>query len=222
MNEQKTPEQWFQMLKEPYRGEAIANIKVEKKDCIYYSLEQAILSNFNWSESKQGHDYWSNIRISVLVGETTYLETELKPQDMISGEWYVVDVHNSGYCLVKFKSITNEHIIMFINSLLIPTKTFLLNTKGLCFINDIKSIRKATREEVLEHFPDEFQEEQKEVESELKEGEGYFYTNSNGSYTMTNDLNYAIDMCESNYTIYKATPIGKKVNKPILEPIKTK
>jgi len=219
-NEQKTPADWFKMLKEPYRSEAIANIDVNRRNYENYpkSFYTALNNSFDWYYSKQGRDYWYKIQVSVQAGETTYLETEteLKPQDMISGEWYVVET----WCkyLTKFKGIENQFVNEY-KGYSYKLERFNTNVP-LCELGDIKSIRKATREEVLEHFPDEFKDEKKEVESELKEGEMYFYYNKADSYTITNSLNYAVNCAKDNSTIYRATPIGTKQTKSILEPIK--
>lgn len=114
--QQKTPEQWFQMLKEPYRSEAIANINIFHYDYNEFeeSLYNSLLHSFFWINSKQGLDYWSKIHNSIKAGETTYLEpenvslinevnnsqvteqqneiesekVELRPENLVSGEVY--------------------------------------------------------------------------------------------------------------------------------------
>jgi hypothetical protein len=263
--EQKTPIEWFQQLKEPYRSEAIENISNRMAGYVNYpsSLLAALNYSFDWMQSPQKLAYWEKIYDSIKSGETTYLETELKPQDMISGEWYVVETKNE--YLIKFKTIEGMTVI--------KTKCYIYNRKqksdlnALCHCHDIKSIRPATREEVLEHFPDEFQDEKKipysvyqplfklmskehnvsllptemeeiinlcekilearkdekkEVESELKDGEVYFYYDRAEEYIITISLDMAINRAVDNTTIYKATPIGTKQTKAILVPIKTK
>lgn len=76
MKNKKTPEQWFKMLKEPYRSEAIANIDIESINIYYTSINKALCTSFVWSDSKQGDDYWVKISSSLEKGETTYLEPE--------------------------------------------------------------------------------------------------------------------------------------------------
>ena len=146
-------------------------------------------------------------------------ETELKPQDMISGEWYLIE---SEYrWIIKFKEIIGSSVFIYKS---VGLNTFTDGKYGESNhtqVRNIKSIRKATREEVLEHFPDEFKDEKKEVESELKEGEVYFWSEGENYYRTVN-LNFATQSAESGSTIYKATPIGTKQTKSILEPIKTK
>lgn len=77
-NTQKTPEQWFQKLKEPYRSEAIAAI--DETNSFYTnqceSLTHSIGTAFNWRLSKKGYDYWAELHNSIIAGETTYLEPE--------------------------------------------------------------------------------------------------------------------------------------------------
>lgn len=206
--QQKTPEQWFQMLKEPYRSEAIANITSpdEKINSLYDALYCCVSTKYKDLDFLLG---------SIKSGETTYLaEQELKPQDMVSGEWYVVKTEFK--YLVKFDKITDKEIICF---LIHDFDCIKWSAKNLCKVNSVKSIRKATREEVLEHFPDEFQEEKKEVESELENGEWYYYSDKDRFLKRSNDLDFVLKESINNGTIYKATPIAIKILKPILEPI---
>ena len=82
--EQKTPEQWFQQLKEPYRSEAINNLSKKMSCYIEFpdSLIQALNCSFQFADSNEGNNYWWEILRSIKSGKTTYLEAELKPQDM--------------------------------------------------------------------------------------------------------------------------------------------
>jgi hypothetical protein len=82
--EQKTPIEWFQMLKEPYRSEAINNLSKKMSCYIEFpdSLIQALNCSFAFADSNEGNNYWWEILRSIKAGETTYLETELKPQDI--------------------------------------------------------------------------------------------------------------------------------------------
>lgn len=146
-------------------------------------------------------------------------QTELKPQDMISGEWYLIEsVYN---WIIKFKGIIGSQVYVYNSKLLNSKVETIYGESNHCNKNNITLIRPATREEVLEHFPDEFKEEKKEVESELKEGEVYFWSEGENYYRTVN-LNFAIQSAEVGLTIYKATPIGTKQTKSFLEPIKTK
>jgi hypothetical protein len=254
--EQKTPEQWFQQLKEPYRSEVIKNITYSDYNAksLYDALYRCVACKCKDLET---------IMNSVKAGQTTYLETELKPQDMISGEWYVIDC-GIGKWLEKFKELVGNRIYSY-HSFDLDCCEY--SKSGLHIgYGEGDKIRKATREEVLEHFPDEFQqekkipysiyqplfdlmceqhnarlidsemqeiinvcenilesrkEENKQVESELKDGEMYFYF-IDGSFSATTELEYAIDNTINGSYIYRATPIGTKQTKSFLEPIKTK
>ena len=162
--EQKTPEQWFQQLKEPYRSEAIANICEHHKNELVPTLLDALYRIKKWEETLQGFQYWHEIKESIYKGETTYLETELKPQDMISGEWYKI-VCTEFKFLIQFKEIEGD-FIAYLKGWNLTDKRFCL-AKYVCSFDEIKSIRKATREEVLEHFPDEFKEEKKSATNSI-------------------------------------------------------
>lgn len=73
MENKKTPEQWFQMLREPYRSEAIANINKHYFDYKENpnSTDDALFYSFEWRNSPQGHTYWEEIHESLGRGETT-------------------------------------------------------------------------------------------------------------------------------------------------------
>jgi hypothetical protein len=255
--EQKTPEQWFQQLKEPYRSEAINNLSKKMNCYIEFpdSLIQALNCSFAFADSNEGNNYWWEILRSIKAGETTYLETEteLKPQDMISGEWYVINATFEH--LFKFDKIEDDFIKNFeIYTYGVKVKNF---SKKVCDLYSVQSIRPATLEEVLEHFPDEFQEEKKIpysiyqplfdlmceqhnarlIDSEMQEVvsvcekilesrkeneiETYFWTDGVYHYP-TKDIDLAIENARPESLVYRATPIGTKVTKSILEPIKTK
>lgn len=81
--------------------------------------------------------------------------TQVKPEQMESGKWYVIEV---GYLwLIKFKNINNQDVNVF-KSISICTDSFVkykYEDFCQCKIQQIKSIRPATKEEVLKYFPDE-------------------------------------------------------------------
>ena len=68
--EQKTPEQWFQMLKEPYRTNALKAI-VFNHDKEFDSLLKALMNSTSWIS-----EGFEDIVASLNAGETTYLEPE--------------------------------------------------------------------------------------------------------------------------------------------------
>jgi hypothetical protein len=145
---------------------------------------------------------------------------ELKPQDMISGEWYKVDAQGQLY-LIKFSAIDKSKINDIEYSLLYNFEEKVIIKKDIMTSRHTK-FYKATREEVLEHFPDEFKEEKKEVESELKEGEEFYFYVKSAQFEKTTNLQEAIDEADGFTYIYSAKKIGTKQTKSILEPIKTK
>jgi hypothetical protein len=210
--EQKTPIEWFQQLKEPYRSEAIERIQPEYKDMKYSSLHKAI-SSFNWFSGIKSFSYWMNMCNSIKAGEITYLETEteLKPQDMISGEWYVAFIEFDW--IFKFEKY--EHKKTFATKKMSLDDKYDYSHQGRYIGGEVLKIRKATREEVLEHFPDEFKDEKKEVDSEYI----YFWTDGVYHYP-TKDIDLAIENARPESLVYRATPIGTKQTKSILEPIK--
>jgi len=60
----KTYLEWFNELPEPYRTEAIDNIRARDEDRLSLTtrkLSTAIDSAFTWSNTPQGHDYWSRL-----------------------------------------------------------------------------------------------------------------------------------------------------------------
>ena len=70
MNTQKTPEQWFQILKEPYKTNALKAI-VFNRDKKFDSLIKALMNSTNWILAG-----FEEIVTSLNKGETTYLEPE--------------------------------------------------------------------------------------------------------------------------------------------------
>lgn len=154
-NTQKIPEMWFQMLKEPYRSEAIVNIDKEYTFFKDYpeSLEDALENSFNFFDHDQAK--WITIFNSIRNGETTYIEPEtLKPEQMESGKWYLVTITDSNNWLIKFDKNNLEYCYHQIGIFMRDGSIY--NYIGaLCLLNEIKSITPATKEEVLKYFPDE-------------------------------------------------------------------
>lgn len=77
MKTEKSARAWFEMLKEPYKSQAIKAseeaIRISRIEKLYESLSEALLADFTWEETAEGGRYWDEIRTSVLFGETTYL-----------------------------------------------------------------------------------------------------------------------------------------------------
>ena len=59
--EKKTIKEWMELLPEPYRTEALANMWWEDKDNNYSTAAEALRQAFNWSRSAQGTVYWKDL-----------------------------------------------------------------------------------------------------------------------------------------------------------------
>ena len=107
--------------------------------------------------------------------ENTHEQNEtLKPEQMESGKWYWVQTRNK--FLIKFNCIKGKMIT--------KTKCFIVNKEreaflnNLCHISSIKSIRHATKEEVLKYFPDEVFEPIELRPEDLVSGDVYTLVNT--------------------------------------------
>jgi hypothetical protein len=69
----KTIKQWLETLPEPYRGQALANLKNPEQ--IDNSLNGALKGAFVWETSAEGHAYWEE----VAKGKYPVILTELAP-----------------------------------------------------------------------------------------------------------------------------------------------
>jgi hypothetical protein len=87
----------------------------------------------------------------------TITEPELKAKDLKSGEWYFAELksNDSEKWVLRFKSILGTFIHVHCCASL---NTNLMYGSGeLCSIHKVKSIRHATREEIIKYFPHEFE-----------------------------------------------------------------
>lgn len=156
----------------------------------------------------------------------------LKPEQMESGKWYVVVDNNNCKWLIKFNFI-NEYKKVFVDKYCYDLTDGVDRTDSnntFCFKEDIKSIRPATKEEVLKYFPDEVFEpielrpeepaDWKAMYYELKakydqlepKGEKvYFYFNEQKDhFCYYKELEGAISLSCNGMKIYEAVCIGKK------------
>ena len=247
MENKKTPEQWFQMLKEPYRSEAIKGINIYLPDFkkYPYSLEEALFYCILFDKEAgltPTRNDWRYIYESIKAGETTYLEPEtLKPEQMESGKWYVIftkDLFTEW--LIKFDLIQENRKVMVSKCYDLTDNCDWTSpcNSSLSNEHDIKSIRPATKEEVLKYFPDEVFEPIELRPEDLVSGEVYTMVDkeTKDKWTIklkTIDLNIdsrlnnniVCDMyvhktgailkhhkCTSHYNnIYHATPEEKKL-----------
>lgn len=54
----KTIREWFETFPEPYRTQALENLKKADGTIKERSAKDALLSGFHWPESSQGDEYW--------------------------------------------------------------------------------------------------------------------------------------------------------------------
>jgi hypothetical protein len=88
-----------------------------------------------------------------IIEPETIEPVNIKPEDMVSGEWYVLTTRYK--YLIKFdliNAIGDVEIKLLYDFDSIDWGSY----KLLCSVKQIKSIRKATREEVIKYFPQEF------------------------------------------------------------------
>lgn len=117
-------------------------------------LEEAIERNQKIGESLQldsAHGNGANDRPNVIGDMIT--EPSLTPEQMVKGEWYVLDDQYNTF-LTRFHYKTNVSIFDY-KTYSYHTGNFYNVSGALCPIDKIKSIRPATKEEVLKYFPDE-------------------------------------------------------------------
>lgn len=81
MTTEKTAKEWFEMLKEPYRSQAIKASEewpdADGRKELYHSLDDALLNDFRWGNNEPRID-WNKIHTSIERGETTYLADATK------------------------------------------------------------------------------------------------------------------------------------------------
>ena len=257
MENKKTPEMWFQKLKEPYRSEAIAGINKNVTGFKEYpeSLEDALFHCLYWNKTcNPTRNDWDVIYNSIIAGETPYLEPEtltpeqknsssfidiesvqkrskemfektlkefnsLKPEQMESGKWYVVET--AYLWIIKFDKIKDDRIYGFKG---INFKGSFIDNEWNNFIEKIQSIRPATNEEVLKYFPDEKFEpielKPKETDWKAKYNElKNMYLNLsliNDEFTeIYNELNAKFDALADKYTKLEAynDELTERINK---------
>lgn len=65
---EKTIKEWLEGLEEPYRGQALENLRISDEkdgiitsDCILESVTDAVLKAFIWEDSNEGYRYWCDL-----------------------------------------------------------------------------------------------------------------------------------------------------------------
>lgn len=121
--------------------------------------------------------------------ENTQEQNEtLKPEQMESGKWYLVETRFK--FLSKFKELFENRILEYKGYSYYSDR---INSDiPLTHIDDIKSIRHATKEEVLKYFPDEVFEPIELRPEDLLSGEVYTFITNNG-YKYTLKFNIIVD-----------------------------
>ena len=119
---------------------------------------------------------------------------KLKPEQMESGKWYVIEAKYKWLC--KFSRIELDAIFTSMHH------SYTTDYKALvesCIVNirDVDNIIPATNEEVLKHFPDEFFEPIELRPEELVSGEVYTIEDYNGR-----KWTFRFDRKENNYLHY--------------------
>jgi hypothetical protein len=80
------------------------------------------------------------------------MREQIKIEDLIKGQWYIIESNSSFTYLIKFDKIDNNSIYV------LNGYNYKYNDKTrdcLCQLSRVYNITKATKEEVLKYFPDE-------------------------------------------------------------------
>lgn len=63
----KTIREWLEELPQPYRGQALANMRPQNKDIEENTLQDGLQGAFVWSKTKEGRRYWQKVYLSTLI-----------------------------------------------------------------------------------------------------------------------------------------------------------
>lgn len=58
---EQTIKEWLEELPEPYRTQALTNARPDRLTIKRTSITSAIDNAFSWSDSQEGHVYWSKL-----------------------------------------------------------------------------------------------------------------------------------------------------------------
>jgi hypothetical protein len=106
------------------------------------------------------NDKYSAISDKVIGSHIT--EPELKVNDLKAGEWYVITLKsidnydNHKIFLLKFRDIVSNDLFGF-KAANFTSGVVYDYSNSLCPIQNVVSIRHATREEIIKYFPHEFE-----------------------------------------------------------------
>lgn len=73
--EKKTIKEWLEMMKEPYKSQALINLSPSQIDRTVGSISVALYIGFTWRETPEGHDYWMGIHIQSSITPEKYLDS---------------------------------------------------------------------------------------------------------------------------------------------------
>lgn len=68
---EKTIREWLEELPEPYRTQALENTSKTNLQIFVSNIKTAIQFAFIWSDSDQGHNYWSDLHQSRKIDALT-------------------------------------------------------------------------------------------------------------------------------------------------------
>jgi len=66
---EKTIEQWFQELPEPYRTKALENCTSPIDNEMVGSMMDALASGFLWQDTPEGEAYWDDVFLTIQANE---------------------------------------------------------------------------------------------------------------------------------------------------------
>jgi len=72
----KTIKQHLEILKEPYRTQALNNLDKDWKDKEYKELYLALTMAFIWENTQEGSEYWDNVHTEILLNNPNYFEIQ--------------------------------------------------------------------------------------------------------------------------------------------------
>lgn len=150
------------MTSEQYKQMIIHDIIVDKINSI--TLEQRLNNLIMFAQNERAMEINKVLFPDSVIGDLITEPESIKPEDMVKGEWYVL--HNSEY--------NSDYLFKHKSSHKYPEEDLRINYYqmksfyGKCLIHSddylhfdfrINTIRKATREEVIKYFPNEFDKE---------------------------------------------------------------
>lgn len=67
---EKTVEEWFKTLPEPYRTKALEGSKIQGRlELKATNLAAAVSAGIHWKDTEQGFEYWNKVSCTLLEGK---------------------------------------------------------------------------------------------------------------------------------------------------------